>query len=239
MQEVQQQVMLEAGGKMNFQEKQCLMVSTSIEGKERQEARRLQFLAQRWYYEPVKEEQLNVPKNMQFYAQDIYDDIPLRDEEKEDNSTVATKGSGILVAGFCAKYYGCRKQPDVAELASMACELRYITYEKAKGQWNDNRGINPEFFDKFVPCYYGLIVRRVVNIDEVSKAIRDGKLLVFQVEDSLNRITVTSKNSHYIAVVGDNEKGFFIYDPLYTVIQHLNHNKIFKSLIEAWVVYKI
>ncbi len=224
---------------MNFLEKQLLMASTSTEGKEKQEARRLQFLAQRWYYEPIKEGQINVPETMRFYAQDMYDDIPLREEYKKDDSTVATKGSGILVARFCAKHYRCRKQPDVAELASMVCELRYITYEKTDDQWNSNKGINPEFFDKFLPCYYGLTSRRLFNIDEVSTAIRDGKLLVFQVADSLNRITVTSKDSHYIVVVGDDANGFFIYDPLYTSIQHMNHNKIFKVLIEAWVVYRI
>lgn len=225
---------------MNSLEKQRLRASMSPENFEKQEERRRLLLSSRWYYKPIDERGINVPMNLRFYAQDMYDDIPLCNREKHEDSSVATSGSGLLVARFCAKYYQCHKQLKIEELADIAIELGYISYSRqANGMWNENNGISTEFFDKFVPRFYGLFSHRIRDINEVRDAILNKDLVICRVKDFLNRISVTSKKSHYITIVGDDKQGFFVYDPIYSSIQHMGHNKVFKAFEDAWVLYKI
>lgn len=122
----------------------------------------------------------------------------------------------------------------------MVIEMGYISYSRqANGMCNENNGISTEFFDKFVPKFYGLFSRRIREINEVREAILNKNLVICQVKDFLNLISVTSKKSHYIIIVGDDKKGFFIYDPIYSSIQHIGHNKVLKEFDEDWVIYKI
>ena len=53
----------------------------------------------------------------------------------------------------------------------MVIEMGYISYSRqANGMCNENNGISTEFFDKFVPKFYGLFSRRIREINEVREA---------------------------------------------------------------------
>lgn len=118
-----------------------------------------------------------------------------------------------------------------------------LGYGADEAQSNDSRvrmNMNPLFFDRFVPTFYGLKSKRMTDIFDVTYAIWSGNLPVLLVRSSTYKKKTGIMDFYFIALVGCDVKSeaYYVYDPEYSFIRKVPYDQVNKSIRNGWVFSK-
>ncbi len=192
-------------------------------------------------FEPLPTSVKNFNTREKVDSQLNYKNVPFRDESNGDFiSTVASSGSALLVAKFVGRYFDCSQNISIPDLATMALELGYGEDETKSDGSRGRMSINPFFFDRFVPTFYGLKSRRMTDIFDVTYAIWSGNLPVLIVRSSTYKKKTGIMDNYFIALVGCDVKSesYYVYDPEYSFIRMVPYDQVNKAIRNGWVFSK-
>lgn len=170
-------------------------------------------------------------------VQSVYTDVPFRDERFDQKSTVASSGCAILVAQFLGLIFGRKYIYSVEELAKEAVEKGYRGYKKVENKYIPTE-CKHVFFDRFVPSLYeGLCVERAESVQELFDGLSFYRIPVILVKNSIYKNDPENTDSHFLVILGFDEKEIIFFDPEYSTLQRRPYDTIVPAIRTAWQYY--
>ena len=184
-------------------------------------------------FEPLPLSIINIESERGYKALWDFRDLPMGDKEKGDvTTTVGTRGSSLLIADFCGKFFHSDRSLSIPELATIVPRLGYLGYaRKSVKPW-----IKHSFFEKFVPNFYGIKSRRMLDINQIARALWDKELPVLLVKGSY--YDYNGVKALFIAIVGCDTKWgtYLVYDPIYSSLTRVRYDDLNNAIKAGWIL---
>lgn len=177
------------------------------------------------------------PKALGMEIQASYVNVPFRDERFDQKSTVASSGCAILIAQFLGKIFNSKYQYSVEELAAEAVKKGYRGYKKVEEKYVP-MGCKHVFFDRFIPSLYkNISVKRATSVQELFDGLACYQMPVVLVKNSIYKDDPENTDSHFLVIMGFDEKMITVFDPEYSTLQKRPYSAIVPAIRIAWLYY--